>query len=125
MVRLLMIASLVGAGGVSGLSSAGDINLLQMSKTTDTNASRKSSMVTTWLCMLKSDVTDAQVQSLCQGLQNPLCTGAPVATVGLLTDSEKTALISTGLTVSCEADPFAQKAWERVTPADETGDRTP
>jgi len=61
MAHLRLIASLVGSSGVSGLASAGDLTLMQMSKTTSWDPFT----VKSWVLALKSDATEAQVQHFC------------------------------------------------------------
>jgi subtilisin family serine protease len=103
MAHLLLIASLVGASGVSGLASAGDLELMQMSVAMEKKP---------WVCQLKSDATVEEVESVTQEFENGKHAGSYVS--GVLTEdglNEVRAKYPV-LVVLCEEDPVVLKATE-------------
>jgi len=120
----LLIASLVGASGVSGLASAGDIELMHMLKTTDTNASRQSSSVSStvvsskksWLCTLKVSCTAGELQQITNEFDEGFNFHPYVR--GSMTDEGLNQMLSTypDLGIKCEEDPFSPRILE--TPLD-------
>jgi hypothetical protein len=109
MAHLLLIASLVGASGVSGLASAGDLELMQMSVAMEKKP---------WVCQLKSDATVEEVESVTQEFENGKHAGSYVS--GVLTDdglNEVRAKYPV-LVVLCEEDPVVLKATEHPVSVD-------
>jgi len=104
MAHLLLIASLVGASGVSGLASAGDLELMQMSVAMEKKP---------WVCQLKSDATVEEKESVTQEFENGKHSGSYVS--GVLTEdglNEVRAKYPV-LVVLCEEDPVVLLATER------------
>jgi len=126
MSHRLLIASVIGASGVSGLTSAVDLELVQVWKPTSTNASRQSSSASSeavdlmpCLCTLKSN-DPVGVQQVSAEFHNAKSTQQWVQgfLTGLRVTCDAVAEMYPDLVIKCEDDPFTQKAWERIVPHD-------
>ncbi|CAK0888721.1 unnamed protein product [Prorocentrum cordatum] len=144
MARRLLIASLVGASGASGLTSASDLELVQISRTTlktsrdelgrdffthagvpiyprmvDDEREAKAEKV--WMFMLKKDATDAELEALLQELHptsmktNPGKGELPFVE-GRLTDDELATLLENhpGLVTNVEQDELEPRITEHI-----------
>jgi len=123
MAHRLLLASLVGTSGVSGLSFAGDLELMQMWKTTDTNNVSSTPELKSWLCSVRADCTQDELASFANAFQGGQHTKHPNQLPfvhGLLTDEGINQAIASysALIPVCEEDPYTKKAWETVFPDD-------
>jgi len=113
MAHLLLIASLVGASGVFGLASAGDLELMQMSVAMEKKP---------WVCQLKSDATVEEKESVTQEFENGKHSGSYVS--GVLTEDGLNEVRAKypALVVLCEEDPVVLLATERPASVGEPGE---